>query len=102
MRDDYGAHPVVETKLMTVFEDNYGNYTRAATHTNGWFKAPETGNYRFYTSCDDFCKVWFNSVDKFDGTKTDAYTMTQMTVRHWASDWRDYHRVTAQPDANGN
>lgn len=23
--------------------------------SQGWFKAPATGNYRFYISCDDKC-----------------------------------------------
>lgn len=93
MRDD-GVHPVVEKKVLTGFEAAYNNYTKAATHTQGWFKAPETGNYRFYMSCDDFCKVWLNDVDKFDGTKTDAYDMPEIIKRNsWAYGWRNYHTV---------
>ena len=51
MRTD-GAVPVVETKLQTAFENSYNNYTRAGSVSNGWFKAPATGNYKFYMSCD--------------------------------------------------
>ena len=84
--------PVVETKLMTSWEDTYGNYTRLQTHTKGWFKAPEAGNYRFYLACDDFCKIQFAG-EKFDKTRTDPYTMNEINIRHWASDWREYHGV---------
>ena len=65
MRTD-GLVPVVETKLQTAFENSYKNYTRAGAVSNGWFKAPATGNYRFYMSCDDACKVWLDSTNKFD------------------------------------
>jgi hypothetical protein len=54
MRYD-GAVPIVETKLLTAFENSYNNYTRAGTVSKGWFKAPATGNYRFYISCDNAC-----------------------------------------------
>ena len=49
--------PVVETKLLSAWDDAYGNYTRAFTHAKGWFKAPEAGKYRFYLACNDFCKT---------------------------------------------
>ena len=32
---------------------------------SGWFKAPETGNYRFYEACDDWCKIWLDHVNPF-------------------------------------
>ena len=56
MRTD-GAVPVVETKLLTAFENSYNNYTRAGTTNKGWFKAPAAGNYRFFMSCDSACKL---------------------------------------------
>ncbi len=39
------------------FADNYGQRIR------GFFKAPETGQYQFYSSCDEICDV-FLSVDE--------------------------------------
>ena len=45
----------VEENLQTAFENNYNNYTRASTLSQGWFRAPATGNYRFYMSCDNAC-----------------------------------------------
>ena len=56
-----GSAPVVETKLLSAWEDAYANYTRAVTFSQGWFKAPEAGNYRFYLACDDFCDVKISS-----------------------------------------
>jgi hypothetical protein len=89
--------PVVETKLLTAWDDAYGNYTRAFTHAKGWFKAPEAGKYRFYLACDNFCKVLL-SEEKYDKTKTDAYTMTQRNIRHWSTQWRNYN----QPQESGH
>ena len=61
-----GAWPTVETKLLTAFENSYSNYTRAATVTKGWFKAPAAGNYRFYLSCNDACQLFLDSTNKWD------------------------------------
>ena len=82
--------PLVETRLLTAWDDAFGNYTRALTHAKGWFKAPEAGRYRFYLACDDFCKTEISN-EKFDKTKTDAYTMTRTNIRHWATRWRHYN-----------
>jgi len=102
MRTD-GVHPVVETKLYTTFESGYNNHDRAAEHINGWFKAPKTGNYRFYLASDDQSKLWINTANKFDGSKTDAYAMTEIAVRnHWSYAWRNYNLVTTMPDSSGN
>ena len=65
---------MVETRLLSAWEDAYGNYTRALTRTDGYFKAPEAGKYRFYLACDDFCKTWF-AAEKWDKTRTEDYTM---------------------------
>jgi len=85
-----GKHPVVETKLLSAWEDAYGNYTRAVTYAQGWFKAPEAGKYRFFLACNNFCDTKV-SVEKFDKTRTDPYTMIQTNIRHWATPWRNYH-----------
>ena len=52
---DNKSHPMTEEALELVFE--MGN---TASHKAGWvwdgfFKAPATGEYRFYISCDDAC-----------------------------------------------
>ena len=82
--------PVTKTSLMTSWEDNYNDIKRALKQTKGWFKAPEAGDFRFYLSCDDFCKVWLGKT-KWSKAKSDAYTMTETNVRHSASTWRNYN-----------
>lgn len=98
MRTD-GQVPVVETKLLTAFENSYSNYTRAGTVTKGWFKAPATGNYKFYMSCDDACKLWIDSTNKFDKSAPTEPTREQIAVRSWATGWRNY-LITPDPEAS--
>lgn len=40
--------------------------TRAGTVAKGWFKAPATGNYRFYISCDDACRLHLDATNMFN------------------------------------
>ena len=99
MRTD-GAVPVVETKLLTAFENSYSNYTRAGTVTKGWFKAPATGNYKFYMSCDDACRLWLDSTSKFDKSAPVEPTRDQIAIRHWATGWRNYLLVPEEDASN--
>jgi len=94
-----GKTPVVETRLLTAWEDAYGNYTRAMTLTSGWFKAPAAGKYRFYLACDDFCKTSL-STTKWSKSKSDAYAMTEMNILHWATEWRNYNLPQVSPHSN--
>lgn len=82
--DDFNTDNIVETSLATSFEvteryetlldedadqnslaSDFENSV-AITKTNylqvldGWFKAPETGSYTFYITCDDTCKLEFD------------------------------------------
>ena len=50
-----------ETKFIDTFciynpsnRDYYGQRLKS------FFRAPETGNYRFQTSCDDVCQLWIS------------------------------------------
>lgn len=45
----------------------------------GYLKAPVTGNYRFYVSCDDYCKVSLGTSDKDPSTLTEIYRSTEWT-----------------------
>ena len=99
MRTD-GLVPVVETKLQTAFENSYNNYTRAGAVSNGWFKAPATGNYRFYMSCDNACKVWLDSTNKFDKSAPVEPSREEIMDRHWATGWRNYLIPPGEDDTN--
>lgn len=42
----------------------------------GYFKAPISGNYRFYLTCDDGCSFYMGSANKDPSTKTLLYSST--------------------------
>lgn len=48
-----GTHPVAATTLLTSFETLHTSVIRSGRVLSTWFTAPQTGNYRFYMSCDD-------------------------------------------------
>jgi len=98
MRTD-GQVPVVETKLLTAFENSYSNYTRAGTVTKGWFKAPATGNYTFSMSCNEACNLFIDSTNKFDKSAPQEPTREQIAIRHWATGWRNY-LITPDPESS--
>jgi len=99
MRTD-GQVPVVETKLLTAFENSYNNYTRAGTVSKGWFKAPAAGNYRFFMSCDDACKLLFDSTNKFVKNAPVEPSRDEIAIRHWATGWRNY--LLTPEEGHGN
>ena len=57
---------VSETNLLTAFEHMKDAYDNDGIISTGWFKAPETGRYRFYVSCNDACKLFLNTDTPFD------------------------------------
>jgi hypothetical protein len=99
MRTD-GAVPVVETKLLTAFENSYNNYTRAGTNTKGWFRAPAAGNYKFYMSCDNACQLWLDEVNKFAKDDPVEPSRERIAIRHWATGWRNYLMVPEEDASN--
>lgn len=42
---------------------------------SGYFKAPATAGYRFYTACDDWCQIKFSSVNMDPTANTTIYTI---------------------------
>jgi len=82
-------HPVVETKLLTGFENSYGNYSRAAADAKGWFKAPETGRYKFHTSCYNYCRLYMDET-KFAAPSADAVAWTTLANEGSNRGWRNY------------
>ena len=77
---------------MTGYEATFNNYTRAGLGTKGWFKAPATGNYRFFLACDDACKLWLDSTNEFakDTAANTTSNMTQIAIRTSWGTWRNY------------
>ena len=51
--DSYNIIDVVDTPR------NIGEYY--GQRLRGWFLAPETGNFTFYSSCDNYCRLYLSS-----------------------------------------
>ena len=90
---------VSETVLLTSFEHQKDVRYYDGMITTGWFKAPETGRYRFYISCDDACKLYLNTDTPFDKSAPAEAELTEIAARWWHSEWRHYF-VT--PDADSH
>ena len=82
--------PVAYTRYMTGFESRRSVQYRDGVITSGWFKAPETGNYRFYISCDDACELLLDENTPFDKSNPTEPVLDRKANRNWASEWRNY------------
>lgn len=56
----------------------------------GWFKAPATGRFRFYISCDDKCELEFDATNKFNSEDPTTPAPEIIAQRHSLTDWRHY------------
>ena len=68
-----------------------------STVSRGWFKAPATGNYRFYISCDDACNFHMDETTPFNAASPVEPVLTEKANRSSASEWRHYFMT---PDAS--
>lgn len=104
--DDF-SHPVAETSMSTTFETterydllldesadtstlNSDWENRVSRRTSnyltvldGWFKAPATGTYTFYLTCDDHCKLELDSSNPYSSGRTTDLT-SHLLVKHEA------------------
>ena len=60
------------------------------TKMDGWFKAPSTGNFRFYMSCDDECKLEFDATNYYGSGS--AYSLTNILEQNSAMTFRSYQK----------
>lgn len=65
---------------------------------DGYFKAPATGEYKFYISCDDACQLNFDSTNPLSSNL--PFTPSTIAQRWWAGDWRDYFDPPSIDDDN--
>lgn len=89
-----------ETVLQTAFENNFNQYESTSTISKGWFKAPATGNFRFYISCDDACNFHFDENTPFNAANPVEPTLTEKASRVWPTEWRHYFMIPDASDAN--
>ena len=71
-----------------------------STASRGWFKAPATGNYRFYVSCDDACKLFLDETTPFDAAAPVEPVMSEKANRSTASEWRHYFMSAEASDSS--
>ena len=96
-----GSHPVKNTTLFTSFEDYRDlERTRLGGWYKGWFNAPETGNYRFFLSCDDACKLLMDTSNPYNAASPVTPVPVQLAIRHWAIGFRSYNHPQDANDAN--
>ena len=89
--------------------------TSAETHVNelvnnhgillsGWFKAPESGRYRFYEACDDSCKIWLDPLNPFGAVdmnmETHPQELQEIATNQGHMAWRDYLQMPDPADAS--
>lgn len=62
---------------------------------SGWFKAPATGDYRFYVSCGSACTLNMNYTHPFDASsvQTDMPEMETIAYRESGTTWRNHHYI---------
>jgi len=59
----------------------------------GFFKAPATGKFRFYITCDDNCELQFDAANPYDAATPPTYVYTKIAYRSGAVGFRDIHRT---------
>lgn len=88
--------PNYSLNRLTWDEDTY----RFAQDLDGWFVPPQTGNYRFYMSCDDSCRLYLDSTNAYSSGV--AAAPTQIAWNYNAKDWRHYFHSASSYDAGTN
>ena len=95
-----GSVTPYDNVLQTAFENNYNRYYAMSTASRGWFKAPATGNYRFYISCDDACNLHLDEANPFDAAAPVEPDMAQKANRSSATEWRHYFMTPETSDSS--
>jgi hypothetical protein len=83
----------VDTDSDTLSDSSFSSSVAVQTSNyltvmDGWFKAPATGNFRFYMSCDDECKLEFDQANHYGSGN--AISMTELLTHTSAMTWRSY------------
>ncbi|XP_032227933.2 uncharacterized protein LOC5503808 [Nematostella vectensis] len=82
----YPHHPDT-VEFRPIFDDPGKREWYYGQRLTTYFVAPETGNYVFYLSCDDQCKL---------SISTDHHVNNMRTVA-WVKDWTNYRRWKTYP-----
>ena len=86
-----GTWPAHNATLYTSLEGYTSVHPKNefAQQFQGFFNAPATGNYRFFMSCDDKCKLHMDTTP-YNAAAPVEPTLTEIAWRNSAGGWRDY------------
>jgi PA14 domain len=91
------------TSLTTTLETPWTLKDEKAMHVfDGWFKAPETGEYRFYMQADDQYKLFLDSTNPYDASSPVTTTLVQIGYQGWFKSWRQYNQNDNPNSSQGN
>lgn len=85
---------------MTTLETVPQGLVEGKTHTyEGWFKAPETGEYKFYVAADDSIILSLDSINAYDPESTVTTTLIEVAKMSYYTSWREYNRPPVLNDS---
>ena len=88
--------------IVTTLETIPQGLVEGKTHTyEGWFKAPESGEYKFYVAADDSIILSLDSTNAFDPASPVTTTLVEVAKMNWNSGWREYNRPPALNEPQG-
>lgn len=88
----------IVTTLETV---SYGLEAGKTHIYEGWFKAPESGEYKFYVAADDYMDLWLDSTNAFDPAATVTTTLVEIARMNYNTSWREYYKTPELNDSRG-
>ena len=90
------------TKLATSLEVPYNSVdAKSGSVFEGWFKAPETGEYRFYISADDEARLYLDSVNPYNAATPATISFTEIANSWYSQGYREYIRIPTVNDGWG-
>jgi len=79
---------------MTSLETRWNSQDEKAMHVfDGWFKAPETGDYRFFIQADDQYKLFLDAANPWDPVNPPTTSLTEIGQQWYFKGWREYHHT---------
>ena len=93
----------IKTSVATSIEHYSRGKDRFGLKYDGWFKAPETGKYKFYLACDDNCRINMDATNAFNAADPTSVTQSPVNIAYkgWCH-WRDFFNIRTTHPADKN
>lgn len=79
---------MTEESLELVFESPFSSTSREGQMWDGYFRAPASGDYRFYLACDDICQLLIDATNPLSAGEPLTPVMVAENEENYA--WRNY------------